>query len=79
MSLITEQCPQGWTESKALTLLQRETWRESVCGEKNMPCCGRGWSKECNKECAIGLCENAGGKWIPKDYKKYPYTCQIGS
>ena len=79
-SKTTEQCPHGWRESNALTLPERESWREAGCGEKKKLCCTRQFlPSRCNKPCAMGLCEHAGGKWIPKDYRTNPYTCQIGS
>lgn len=39
--------------------------------------CVTGWSKACEQKCAEAKCSSAKGKWIPLDYKKNPYTCQM--
>ena len=39
--------------------------------------CKAGWSTKCGEDCAKNNCAIAEGKWIPLDYSKNPYTCQM--
>ena len=41
--------------------------------------CTKSWHATCSASCAKLLCETAGGKWIPLDYSKKPYTCAMPS
>ena len=37
--------------------------------------CTKGWIHGCGSRCAKNICEGKGGRWIPKDYSRNPYTC----
>jgi hypothetical protein len=39
--------------------------------------CTAGWSKKCGEDCAKFNCARATGTWIPLDYNRNPYTCQM--
>jgi hypothetical protein len=39
--------------------------------------CKAGWSSNCGEDCAKINCAKAKGKWIPLDYSRNPYTCQM--
>jgi len=40
-------------------------------------CCNTGWTRDCNQNCVKKRCEDHLGTWIPRDYSKQPYTCEI--
>ena len=39
--------------------------------------CIKGWTWNCDENCARQLCAESNGTWIPKDYRKEPYTCKM--
>ena len=39
--------------------------------------CVKSWTSDCGESCANDLCTGEKGKWIPLDYYKNPYTCQM--
>ena len=41
-------------------------------------CCNLGWTQDCQQDCAKKRCEDHSGTWIPRDYSKNPYTCEMG-
>jgi|SaaInlV_165m_DNA_3_1040750.scaffolds.fasta_scaffold34488_1 hypothetical protein len=44
-------------------------------GPNNNNECTKGWVRNCGSVCARNICEGKGGRWIPKDYSRNPYTC----
>jgi hypothetical protein len=39
--------------------------------------CTGGWTADCQEECARNKCSSFGGTWVPLDYSKNPYTCNV--
>ena len=39
--------------------------------------CIASWSYACGEDCAKNKCAEAGGTWIPLDYRYNPYTCKM--
>ena len=41
--------------------------------------CIASWSYTCGEDCAKNKCAEAGGSWIPLDYRYNPYTCNMST
>lgn len=64
-------------EKEGFLVRGRKGCPRGYIGPDAMGKCTAGWSKRCGEACAKFNCARARGKWIPLDYSKNPYTCQM--
>lgn len=51
---------------------------KKIRGKKKLRCV-RNFSNDCNLQCSKSICAKASGKWVNRDFQKYPYTCLVES
>ena len=73
-----------WNKSGCPRNIKKSSWNSVACprgfkGPDSKGNCVAGWSTKCEEDCAKRNCAKAKGEWIPLDYRKNPYTCNMNS